>query len=138
MTNEMIDNMTREELIATVLELQAQRSVPTVKDTTPKNKRPGKADPTRKYKLLSSSLESWGRIPQQQADIATLLTKNMVVGTAYTEKEVFDIIVDGVGEYPSLYGSTQDPTYLFRYYRGLKNDGKHAGFVSRNFIQEVK
>ena len=40
-------------------------------------------------------------------------------------------------DYPSLFKSTQDVTYLFRYYRGLKNDGKHAGFIARDFLRMI-
>jgi hypothetical protein len=106
-------------------------------DSTKKNKKPGKPNANRKYVLLSDKLASWGLVPRQQADIAKILAHYMEVGKEYSEAEVFGFLVDGAGEYESIYKSEQDPTYLFRYYRGLKKDGKHAGFVARNFIQQI-
>jgi hypothetical protein len=47
------------------------------------------------------------------------------------------MLMEKSAEYNSLLDSKQDPTYLFRYYRGLKNNGKHAGFVARNFLRMV-
>ena len=102
-----------------------------------KNQKPGKANASRKYVLLDKELKSWGKVPQQQADIAKLLGVNMEVGKEYTEAEVFDMLMEKSAEYNSLLGSKQDPTYLFRYYRGLKNDGKHAGLIARNFLRMV-
>ena len=63
------------------------------------------------------------------------MAESMDVGSEWTEEELFDLIVTGAKEYASLRNSTQDPTYLFRYYRGLKNDGKHAGFIARGFLR---
>jgi len=100
-----------------------------------KNQKPGKANASRKYVLLDKELKSWGKVPQQQADIAKLLGANMEVGKEYTESEVFDMLMEKSAEYNSLLSSKQDPTYLFRYYRGLKNDGKHAGFIARGFLR---
>jgi hypothetical protein len=108
---------------------------PPVQGAVKKNQRPGKADPTRKYVLLAKSMQSWGKVPQQQADVAAILSKGMELNREYAEPEVFAMLVDGSGEYPSLCKSKQDPTYVFRYYRGLKNDGVRAGFVARNFIK---
>jgi hypothetical protein len=102
-----------------------------------KNQRPGKAAAGRKYVLLSATLNKWGKVPQQQADIADLLTKNFKIGEEVTEDALFTALVDNAGDYASIYSSKQDPTYLFRYYRGLKNDGKHAGFIARNFIKQI-
>jgi hypothetical protein len=45
------------------------------------------------------------------------------------------MVIDGCGDFKSITSSVQDPTYLLRYYRGLKNDGKHAGFVARDFLR---
>lgn len=107
-------------------------------NNVPKNHRMGKADPNRKYVLLSETMNMAGKVPQQQMDIATLLAGNMAVGLEYTEQEVFDLLVDQAGMFESLYGSKQDPTYLFRYYRGLdKKDGKHLGFIKRGFIRQI-
>ena len=106
-------------------------------DGVKKNQKPGKANASRKYVLLDKELKSWGKVPQQQADIAKLLGVNMEVGSEWTEEELFDLVATGAKEYASLRNSTQDPTYLFRYYRGLKNDGKYAGFIARNFLRMV-
>lgn len=105
--------------------------------STKKNQKPGRPAEGRKYVLLNKDLSKWGKVPQQQADVAHLLGRNLAVGEEYTEAEVFDVLIDKCGEYPSLCNSKQDPTYLFRYYRGLKNDGKHAGLIARNFIRVI-
>jgi hypothetical protein len=99
-----------------------------------KNKKPGKADPTKKYKR-ADKFNAWGTVPKQQADLADLLTRAMEPYVEYTEAEVFSFLIDRCGEYESLYKSAQDVTYLFRYYRGLKNDSKRAGFISRDFLR---
>lgn len=118
-------------------ELNELKGTNVVKTTAKKNQRPGKAAAGRKYVLLSNTLSAWGKVPQQQADIAKLLAKSFKVGVEVAEDELFTALVDGSGEYNSLYTSKQDPTYLFRYYRGLKNDGKHAGLIARNFIKQI-
>lgn len=125
------------QLSAKLVELKAQLEALTTKkggNEVAKNKRAVNPDPSRKYVLLSKTLESWGRVPQQQRDIATLLSQLMTVNQEYTEAEVFAAITDYACEFDSLRKSVQHPTYLFTYYRGLKNDGKHAGFVARNFL----
>lgn len=135
------NSVSNEDLVAQIAmlkkELEAMKQQGVVKTTVKKNQKVGVASPTRKYVLLSKALNAWGSVPQQQADIAKLLLTHLTVGTAYTEAEVFNTIIDGSGEYKSLYSSKQDPTYLFRYYRGLKNDGKHAGFIAREFIKVI-
>ena len=70
-------------------------------------------------------------------DIAKILADNFEVGKEYGEAEVFDVLMDKSSEFVSLANSRQDPTYLFRYYRGLGNDGKHAGLVARDFIRVI-
>jgi hypothetical protein len=103
-----------------------------------KNHKPGKPSAGRKYVLLDKVLKNWGKVPQQQADIAKVLSDNLEVGKEYTEGEVFDVLIEKTADVPSIAGSKQDPTYLFRYYRGLGNtDGKHAGFVARDFIRVI-
>lgn len=132
------DAVEKEALLTQIAELKGELSrITEKKDTMKKNQKPGKASPTRKYVLLAKSLDKWGTVPQQQSDIATLLNGYLVAGTEYTEQEVFDALIDGSGEFKSLYSSKQDPTYLFRYYRGLKNDGKHAGFIARGFLKVI-
>lgn len=101
-----------------------------------KNQRPGKAKQGRTYQLLTHKLEMWGNVPQQQLDISRILIRRMTVGVEYTEQQVFDFMVDGAGEYASIYTSKQDPTYLFRYYRGLNDKNKNAGFIARNFLRQ--
>ncbi len=103
-----------------------------------KNQRPGVASTNKSYELLLGTLPTKGLVPRQQVDIATILVRNMEVGVRYTETEVFKFLVDDCGDFPSITGSRQDVTYLFRYYRGLSNkDGKHAGFILRGFLRMV-
>ena len=102
-----------------------------------KNQKPGKPTAGRKYVLLDQQLKSWGKVPQQQQDIARILSTNFEVGKEYTEAEVFETLTKEGNKFESIRTSVQDPTYLFRYYRGLKNDGKHAGFVARNFVKQI-
>jgi cell division septum initiation protein DivIVA len=102
-----------------------------------KNHKPGKPSADRKYVLLDKVLKNWGKVPQQQADIAKILADNFEVGKEYAEAEVFDVLMDKFSEFTSLANSRQDPTYLFRYYRGLGDDGKHAGFVARDFMHVI-
>lgn len=102
-----------------------------------KNHKPGKPSAGRKYVLLDKVLKNWGKVPQQQADIAKILADNFEVGKEYAEAEVFDVLMDKSSEFVSLANSRQDPTYLFRYYRGLGNDGKHAGLVARDFLRVI-
>jgi hypothetical protein len=87
------------------------------------------------YILLSKTLASWGKVPQQQQDIAEILARHLEVGVPRTEAEVFDIVTRESVNYTSLAKSVQHPTYLFKYYRGLKHDHKHAGFVARGFLK---
>jgi hypothetical protein len=102
-----------------------------------KNQKPGKPQAGRKYVLLTNTLKSWGNVPDQQRDLAKVLANNLEVGKEYTEAEVFDVVNEQAPLYPSIAESVQDPTYIFRYYRGLKNDGKHAGFVGRDFFRVI-
>ena len=101
-----------------------------------KNHREVKAKVGRKYVRLGE-LKAWGKVPQQQADIAAIMAESMEVGAEWTEEEVFELLKDGAKDYASLRNSRQHVTYLFAYYRGLKNDGVHAGFVGRGFIRQV-
>ena len=136
----MSDITTNEQAIAMIAELTKQLEElkgdsKVTNDGVKKNQKPGKANASRKYVLLDKELKSWGKVPQQQADLAAIMAESMEVGKEYTKAEVFDMLMEKSAEYNSLLGSKQDPTYLFRYYRGLKNDGKHAGFVARNFLR---
>ena len=116
-------------------ELQAELAE--LREAPPKNQRPGVAGERNVYVRLGE-LKTYGRVPQQQADIAKILTSEMVLNQQYSEAEVFNFLINGCGEFRSLYTSKQDVTYLFKYYRGLnKKDGKHEGFVKRGFLQVV-
>jgi hypothetical protein len=101
------------------------------KNKEKKNHKVGKPVAGREYVLLMSKLVGT-KIPDQQRDIALILAKGMEVGKRYSEAEVFNLLIDQSGEYPSIYKSVQDPTYLFRYYRGL---GEGRGFISRDFLR---
>jgi hypothetical protein len=153
MSEEPGNSANSEQLMAKIAEMQAKLKElenPTAKaaetkvsekkeatNMVAKNHRPGKPDPNRKYVLLDKVLKNWGRVPQQQADIAKILASNFEVGKEYPEAEVFDVLMDKSGDFVSLANSKQDPTYLFRYYRGLGDDGKHCGFIGRDFIRVI-
>ena len=122
-------------IYALIAELQQQLAAAKQEEASKKNQRVSKVTAGRKYELLSEKLALWGNVPQQQKDLAHLLASYLEMGMVFTEEEVFDYITKHANEYPSLAASKQDPTYLFRYYRGLKNDGKYAGFIARNFIR---
>ena len=102
----------------------------------PKNHVEGKAG-SGKYVLLSKNLATWGKVPSQQAAIADILSKNFEPRVEIQEVELVAALVRDKGKYPSLNNSVQSVTYLFRYYRGLKHSGNHAGFIARNFLQKV-
>jgi len=89
--------------------------------------------PTSKVVRLGE-LRMDGKVPQQQLDLAKILTAGMEVDKEYSEDHVLKIMEAGRDGYKSLRESKQPVTYLFRYYRGLKADGTHAGFVARDFI----
>jgi hypothetical protein len=145
MTNDELAMQKLEEMQAELEALKAERAAApsvekkeatTVKDNTPKNKRRVKADPTRKY-VRQGDLKVWGRVPQQQLDIAAILKVAMEDGVEYGEEFVFDALEAGRDEFESLRKSGQHVTYLFAYYRGLKNDGKYSGFVGRGFLRQI-
>lgn len=98
----------------------------------PKNQVAG--TPGNKTYARKGNLNTEGKIPQQQADLSKILVNNMAVGEKFTEAQVFAFLQKDYSDYPSLLNSKQDVTYLFKYYRGLKRDGKHAGFVARDFL----
>lgn len=143
-TDELLKKI--EEMQARIVELSKPEAKATEKKESEKkevtvkvakNHKPGKPSASRKYVLLDAALKSWGKVPQQQADLAKVLSDNLEVGKEYTEGEVFDVLIEKTANVPSIAGSKQDPTYLFRYYRGLGNDGKHAGFIARDFIRVI-
>jgi hypothetical protein len=101
-----------------------------------KNQTAVKPLPGRRYVLLSKSLADWGKVPQQQADLAAILSASLPVGEEVPEDQVLARVYAGAAQFPSLATSVQDPGYLLRYYLGLnKRDGKHVGFIGRNFVQ---
>lgn len=101
-----------------------------------KNRAAGKVTGA-KYKLLTKSLALFGKVPQQQLDLSKLLSARFEVGTEIPESTLFAALIEDAHKYPSIQNSVQDPTYLFRYYRGLKHKGTHAGFIARGFLQQV-
>ena len=111
-------------------------ALPKEKSNVKKNQKPGKANADRKYTRIGE-FKTFGKVPQQQADLAAIMVESMDVDAEWTEEELFDLIASSAKEYVSLRNSKQDPTYLFRYYRGLKNDGVHAGFITRGFLRMV-
>lgn len=130
-----MENNALDLLNAKIAELTAQLEQLKKGNEVKKNQKEGKAG-SSKYTRLSVTLANWGKIPQQQADLAKILSNNMALGQEYTEAEVFGFLQEERLKYSSLATSKQDVTYLFRYYRGLSNkDGKHAGFISRNFLR---
>lgn len=129
------ENESREEKIARLSAELAELTGTTSVPTKAKNQASGKAG-SKKYVLLRE-MPTWGKVPQQQLDLARVLVSNLVIGQEYTEQEVFDVLNKDKASYPSLANSRQDVTYLFRYYRGLKKDVKHAGFVARGFLKTL-
>jgi len=132
----------KQELLAAraALEVLNQKSTEPAKETgVKKNKSHERSKPKqgRKYVLLAKELKNWGKVPQQQADVAKLLANYLDVDVEYTEKEVFETIEEHAGEFNSLAISTMDPVYVFRYYRGLGNDQKYGGFVARDFLRQI-
>lgn len=104
------------------------------KSNVKKGSKISKGDPSRKYERLGE-LKTWGKVPQQQADLAAIIAESVEVGAEWSEEELFDLIVSGAKDYASLRNSKMSATYLFQYYRGLKNDGVHAGFIARGFLR---
>lgn len=133
---ENMNEMTKEQLAAKLAELMQKVE----KLSSPaKNHRPGVAGTKNIYVRTKSreSMDRFGKIPPQQDAIADILTRGMELNKEYSEAEVFSMLVDGAGDHRVLYTSKQDVTYLFKYYRGLKKDAKHAGLIQRNFIKVV-
>ena len=122
-------------LVSGKAQVSAAPSAPAVPGI-PKNHRPVTPDPNRRYVRLGP-LATWGKIPQQQKDLADMLTESMDIGKEWTEEEVFTLLEENVAEKDSLAKSCQSVSYLFCYYRGLKNDSKHAGFISRGFLRQI-
>ena len=114
-----------------IAELQAQLDA---LKKAPKNQQPGK--PGNRSYVRQGPLSFEGKVPQQQADLAKILTDKMPVGETFTEAQVFGFLEAGKSEFPSLMNSVQDSSYLFRYYRGLKKSGAHAGFIARGFMKQ--
>lgn len=137
---EFYDSLTPGAIALKIADLEKQLAEvrePATNGKVPKNKVAGKPDPNRKYVLLEKNLASWGRVPQQQADLAAILSQHMELGVEYPEAAIFDLVTDQAAEFDSIAGSRQHPTYLLRYYRGLKNDQKHCGFVGRGFLRVI-
>ena len=122
--------------IAVIEAMKASQAAPKETAEGKKNHRAVKAQPGRKYILLAKSLAEWGKVPQQQRDLASILASEFAVGVEVEESEVFAKVTARAAEYPSLANGVQHPTYVLAYYRSYdKKDGKHAGFIRRNFLQ---
>lgn len=78
------------------------------------------------------------KIPQQQRDLAAILTAGMTANEVYTEAQVFELLNREYTKYDSLRNSRQSVETLFRYYRNLKEDLPHAGFEARGFLEVSK
>jgi len=89
----------------------------------------------RVYVLLTKELPSWGKVPRQQADMAQILASNFEVGKPVPEAELFAALERERQAYESLRISKQPTSALFRYYRGLKPEKNHAGYIARNFLR---
>jgi hypothetical protein len=95
-----------------------------------------KLDTTKKYERLGE-LDGKGSVPQQQKDIATVLSLGMELDTKYSEEDMVGMLEECKSQFTSLLGSKQPLVRLLRYYLGnLNNPGKpnHYGFVERGFI----
>jgi hypothetical protein len=126
-----LSNNQNAEILKQVAELTARLAS---LQKAPKNHVPGKPQNV-KYVLLTQKLSDWGKVPQQQADLASILSNNLKVGQPVSEAEVFALVEREAPRYESIRRSVQHPTYLLRYYRGLKHDAKHAGFIARGFLK---
>jgi uncharacterized Fe-S cluster-containing MiaB family protein len=93
-----------------------------------------KAVTGRTYTLLADALPTWGKVPQQQRDLALICSEIMTKDEPVSEAELFAHLEERAKAFPSLANSVQPVTRLFAYYRGLKNDGRHAGFVARGWM----
>lgn len=125
------------QLKAKIAQLEAEPAVraEVVEAKVAKNHRAVKADPNRSYVRLGE-LKLWGNVPQQQKDLADIIRRNFAVGESFTEAQLFAVLEASAESYEKLRTSRQHVTYLFAYYRGLKNDGaKYAGFVGRGFLR---
>ena len=91
----------------------------------------------RTYTLLTPALADWGRVPQQQRDLADIVARSFEVGEPFSEAELFAALTTHAAEYPALARSSMHVTYLFAYYRSFdKKDDVHASFIRRNFIRQ--
>ena len=101
----------------------------------PANKSHRAQKPKNQVWVRLGELKTFGKVPQQQKDLAAILVQKMEVGVQYSEEEVFNFTTECAANYPSLVKSTMHCTYLLRYYRGLKHEGNHAGFIARGFLR---
>lgn len=128
------------DLTAVVADLTSGAGEPAKKtvgkaNSLPKSHVPSKPSPDRTYIRLLDVLPDYGKVPQQQADLAKIMVKYMEKGVKYPEKFVFDLVLEHAHEYPSLANSKMSADYVLRYYRDLdKKDGKHFGLRNRKFI----
>lgn len=97
-------------------------------EKAPKNKVESKPATGKVYERLG---EFVGKAPQQQRDLADIIAKNFPIGKPFSETELYAALELHQGEYYKLATSVQHVTYLFRYYRGIKD----GGFIARGFLK---
>lgn len=147
-THDELAQEERERIMAEIQALQvqiaakAQTPVKAIKvveaaDDLKKGARPVKPQAGRTYTLLTPALADWGRVPQQQRDLAEIVLSCHKVGEEFSEAELFANLAAHAAEYPALSKSSMHVTYLFAYYRAFdKKDGKHGSFIRRGFIRQ--
>lgn len=134
-----MDNVVAQQLLAELAKLQeelAALKAAKAAPVGPKNHRPVKVS-GRMYVRCSEKLAAWGKVPQQQADLADIICKNFAVNAPFSEADLFAKLEEERENYPALRNSKQSVTYLFAYYRGLRHDEKYAGFIARNFLRAL-
>jgi hypothetical protein len=90
----------------------------------------------RTYQRLSAALADWGKVPQQQADLAKLFAEACEVGKAVSEEALYAYLTSNGDRFESLRKSTMSATYLWSYYRSFsKKDQVHGSFIRRNYLR---
>jgi hypothetical protein len=91
----------------------------------------------RRYLCLVPHLPAWGKVPQQQADLAALFLEVAKQGESVSEEALFAHLIAGASRFESLRKSRQHPTYLWSYYRSFdKKDNKHGSFIKRGLFRQ--
>lgn len=119
--------MMQVEVLSAKLKVMESVEVKPVASDGKKNHREREGSAARMYERVG---DFRGKTPQAVA-IATVICDLMDVGQKISERELFSELRLRRHEFPALANSTQDPTYLFMYFRGLHD----VGFVATNFIR---